>query len=367
MLLDIVKGLPFTPRVTLLAEGPFAEQLRRDHISVAVSPVELKITKSSGLLRSLSSAFPFWKQLRFVIRQCASCDLIYANTPKAFVVGALAATWLRKPLVYHLHDILDRSHFSRINLLVLVQLSKWTATHIIANSQATADSLLSHGSGAISNRITVVPNGFDLGPFQIDRESRRGELRATLGVGPNTKVALIAGRLARWKGQHVLLEAIRGNPDWNAWVVGDAMFTDDDRAYKQELMNLASQTDLVGRVHFLGFRDDMLDLYAASDAVVHCSVAAEPFGRVIVEGMLSGKPVIATNAGGAKEILKDGITGWLTEPGDVQGLATALQVVAGDPEAAKRVALVGRLDAEQRFGLPKVLEAIEQVIQVCLK
>jgi len=216
------------------------------------------------------------------------------------------------------------------------------------------------------HRISIIPNGFDLAPFELNRETARTDLRRSLDVGPDTKVALIAGRLARWKGQHVLLEALQELPDWTAWIVGEAMFTDDDRAYKEELLATADASGLKGRVHFLGFRADMLDLYAASDAVVHCSVAAEPFGRVIVEGMLSGKPVIATDAGGAQEILSDRVTGWLTPPGDAISLRKRLQEIAFDTESVKTIAIAGKMDAEIRFGLPKVLEAIEGVIDRCL-
>jgi glycosyltransferase involved in cell wall biosynthesis len=92
--------------------------------------------------------------------------------------------------------------------------------------------------------------------------------------------------------------------------------------------------------------------------VVHCSTAPEPFGRVIVEGMLAGRPVIATNHGGATEILRNGVTGFLVEPGNPSALAGVLERIKADPDAAGRVASAGREDARERFDLGKIADQV---------
>ena len=88
-------------------------------------------------------------------------------------------------------------------------------------------------------------------------------------------------------------------PDVVVWIVGDALFTEEDRAYSQKLRSLVANSYVDSRVYFLGFRSDVNILMRAADIIAHCSVSAEPFGRVIVEGMFSGKPIIASRAGWA--------------------------------------------------------------------
>jgi glycosyltransferase involved in cell wall biosynthesis len=184
-----------------------------------------------------------------------------------------------------------------------------------------------------------------------------------LGWTADEQVAVIAGRIAEWKGQHVLLEALRSAKGWKACVVGDALFTEGDLQYKERLLAMASAPELAGRVTFAGFVEDPGAYYVAADAVVHCSTAPEPFGRVIVEGMLAGRPVIATNHGGATEILRNGVTGFLEEPGNPSALAEVLERIKADPDAAGRVASAGREDARQRFDLGKIADQVFEVME----
>jgi glycosyltransferase involved in cell wall biosynthesis len=113
------------------------------------------------------------------------------------------------------------------------------------------------------------------------------------------------------------------------------------------------------RVHFLGFRRDIPELLHVVDAVVHTSIAAEPFGRVVVEGMLAGRPVVATRAGGVLEIIDDGRTGLLVPPGDAAALAQVLARIQAQPEAFREMAAAGQADAQTRFALSSVLQAVE--------
>ena len=155
---------------------------------------------------------------------------------------------------------------------------------------------------------------FSRGPKILSQSA----LRAQLGL-PTGRLIGIFGRLTRWKGQHIALEALRSLPGVHLVIVGEALFTEDDRAYREELQRTAEEPGLQGRVHFLGFRSDVTALLQAMDVVVHCSVAAEPFGRVIVESMLAGTPVVATRGGGVDEIITDGQDGFLVPPGRSAG------------------------------------------------
>src|SRR5205814_42692 len=150
---------------------------------------------------------------------------------------------------------------------------------------------------------------------------------------PGDNTIGVFGRITRWKGQDVVLRALAKLSDVRAIFVGE----EEDREYANELRSLAND-----RVRFLGFREDARELMSAVDCIVHVSTAPEPFGRVIVEGMLALRPVIATNAGGVPEIIEDGVSGILVAPGNADELAAAIRRVFSDPTEAARMAARGR-------------------------
>jgi glycosyltransferase involved in cell wall biosynthesis len=139
------------------------------------------------------------------------------------------------------------------------------------------------------------------------------------------------------------------------------LFGEDD--YAKDLRQQAKALDVADRVHFLAFRPDVPSLMRLSDVVVHTSVAPEPFGRVIVEGMLALKPVVAARAGGAGEIVDDGVSGVLVAPGDANALAAALAGLLANPAKAQALAETGYRMALERFSLRSMLENVEQQIQ----
>jgi glycosyltransferase involved in cell wall biosynthesis len=150
-------------------------------------------------------------------------------------------------------------------------------------------------------------------------------------------------------------------PGVHAVFVGAALFGDDAQ-YAAELQSRAAALEITDRVHFLGFRDDVPALMSAVDIVVHSSTTPEPFGRVIVEAMLAERPVIATRAGGAMEIVEDGRTGMLVAPGEPAALARAITGLLNNPARAATIARNGRRCAESRFTLDSAIPAVERNI-----
>ena len=99
---------------------------------------------------------------------------------------------------------------------------------------------------------------------------------------------------------------------------------------------------------------------------MHCSTAPEPFGRVIVEAMLSARPVVASNAGGAKEIIRSDAIGWLVAPGDVDALRETLLEIKRNPGLADLRAQAGRSDALSRFSIGTILGQIRTLVEKCV-
>ena len=174
------------------------------------------------------------------------------------------------------------------------------------------------------------------------------QVRKALGIDKAPVIGIFS-RLSFWKGQHIVLQAIKELPGFHVLIVGDALFGETE--YVEYLRSLVQELDLHNRVHWLGFRQDVPSLMRACDYVVHPSTEPEPFGRVLVEGLLARRPVIAAAAGGALEIIQDGVTGRLFPPNDVNTLCKIIRKLHSNPEQAQYFVQQGYCQARQKFSL----------------
>lgn len=357
-LLDVAQPISDRCLVGLLADGPFRIRLEQAGIPVQILTNQtIQVRKSSGVLAGVRSLGSLIAPVQRAVQLSREFDLIYANTPKALVVGAMVSFLSRRPLVYHLHDILSLEHFSQTNLMLLVTLANRFARRVIANSQATAAAFVAAGGRATLTQ--VIYNGFDRSPDQ-NLATQRDAMRQQLELNDRFVVGCFS-RLSPWKGQHILIEALAHCPEQIVVVVvGDALFGED--AYGKQLRQMVVDLDLERRVRFLGFRSDVPALMSACDLVVHTSTAPEPFGRVIVEAMLAGRPVIAAAAGGVMELIEQRVTGWLVTPGDALELAAMVQECYSQPEQRAFIANQAQASARERFQLEVTNYQIEQLL-----
>jgi glycosyltransferase involved in cell wall biosynthesis len=358
-LLEVVTPYRESCQVILFEDGPLRQRLEERQIPVQVlASAPIQARKDSTFLQGFSSLAQVLPLVIQVATLSRDYDLIFANTQKALVVGALARIVSNKPLVWYLHDILSREHFSRANQRLSVTLANRFASRVIADSQATAAAFVA--AGGHQSIIETVYYGFDPDCYQ-NLQSDPAQLRQQLGLDQQFIVGHFS-RLSAWKGQHVLLEALTYCPEQvSAIFVGDALFGEND--YVQALHQQVEALNLGDRVQFLGFRTDIPELMAACDLIAHTSTAPEPFGRVIVEAMLCGTPVIAAAAGGAVEIVDQGQTGWLTSPGDCQALAEAIRLCYSQPELARSMAQHAQQAASQRFNLHTINRQLAELLQ----
>ncbi|MBD2345151.1 glycosyltransferase family 4 protein [Anabaena subtropica] len=357
-LIDIAKPYRDRALVGLFADGSFKTLLEQHHIPVEVFTNQpIQVRKQSNLLQAFGSLGQLAPLVAKVVQKAIEYDLIYANTQKALVVGAIASFFTRRPLVYHLHDILSPEHFSQTNLRVAINLANRFASLVIANSQASQTAFVQAGGRA--ELTTVIYNGFDTKLYQTSA-SDISKLRQNLGI-ENQFVVGHFSRLSPWKGQHILLDALaQCPPQVTALFVGDALFGEQE--YVKQLHQQISQLGLENRVKFLGFRADIPQLMAACDLVAHTSTAPEPFGRVIVEAMLCGKPVVAAKAGGAIELVEHGMNGFLTTPGEPQELAKIIHTCLEDRQQIATIASNAKVTASQRFDVININQQIAQAV-----
>ncbi len=356
-LLDIVRPYCDRALVGLFTDGPFKNLLEQHQISVQVlSDRAIHVRKQSHWLQGLGSLRQLLPIVAKVVNLSYHYDLIYANTQKALVVGALASVLSRRPLIYHLHDILSTDHFSSSNLRLAVTLANQFATRVIATSEAARDAFIAAGGEAV--RTTVIYNGFDPASYQCPVHV--DQVRTQFGWPEDRFVVGHFSRLSPWKGQHILLEALARCPEEvTAVFVGDALYGEQN--YVQELHQQVKQLGLQQRVQFLGFRPDVVALMHACDAIVHTSTAPEPLGRVVVEAMLSGRPVIAAQAGGMTELVESGRTGWLIHPGDANALAEAIVHCQSHYDQAIAMAQAAKEQVSHRFHINTIHQQIAQL------
>lgn len=300
----------------------------------------------------------------------------YRNDALPLVGPILAVIERYRPAIVHLNDNLS---LSRPGALAAwragrpaichsrsfdppVALDRWLLAPRLAGLIYISQAVAAQQSVALRARCQsrVIPNAVDLAEFAAKGDGRA--VRAELGVPPEAPLVGALGRITAWKGQHILIEALaqvsRQHPAIHGVIVG-APDQSDGQEYAQSLRQQARQSGLAERLHFSGPRRDVPQVLAALDILVHSAVQPEPFGRVIIEGMAARRPVIASAAGGAVEIIRDGETGLLTPPGDAAALAAALDRLLRDRDERTRLAAAGRRLVEARYQIGTQVAAVQ--------
>jgi glycosyltransferase involved in cell wall biosynthesis len=359
VLCDLVKACQ-QPAAFIFEDGDLPRRLAGQGVDVEVfggrnGGTLNSVRRGGSLAATIPLAGLLARLTATLIRRARSYDVLYANSQKALTLSALASAVTGTPLIWHLHDILSAEHFGSAQRRLQIALANRYARAVIVPSKATSDAFISEGGRP--ELVRIVPNGLDIDDDRIPRN----DLRQQFGF-PEDKVVGVFSRIAPWKGQHVMIEALAQLPGVTLIIVGSPLF--GETQYESKLRTLAGKLGVSERVRFMGQRSDVGRLMRAVDVVVHPSVDPEPFGRTLVEAMLARTPVVATDAGAASEILSAGELGALVPPGESGALARA---VSDAMAAFAQEGMRSRLDrAEQRarqdFSVGKMQESVADVI-----
>ncbi len=274
-------------------------------------------------------------------------ELVVANSLRS----ALALALTRKPrgvrYVYYLRVDMDRSKMSRARWVLLNGFVLPRFDGFISNSRWTE---------------STIPSRFLEKPRRVAYPVS-GTVNASVPARPSHEATsltvLSLNRVVEWKGLHVLVEAVQILVDEgfrhrvNAVIAGGTFHEDEAYAARLEHRALAEKLP----ISFLGHQADVAPLLGQSDVVVSCSLVAEPFGQVVVQGLAAGRPVIVTNSGGPREMITDGENGVVVEPGDARALARALRRLAESSELRDRMGAAARRSAE-RFSDERTTEEL---------
>jgi len=334
----------FEPLAALPGPGPLEERMADIGVETVIIPQQ-KLKARNPL--------PYLKTIYYLVNliRKRNIDLIHSNMDIGNQYGLVAAKLTGIPIICHTRNILSERPFRRMFLRY--------ADVLIANSHAVA---ASYGTYVCkSQKVVVIHNGLDLNEFSPNN-TRRGIFRRKLKIPDDAFVIGHIARICPEKEQHTLIDAMthvaQTHLEAYALIVGDTTI-DDSAPFLSSLKQRVQEQKLAGRVVFTGFVDNIVDLYAAVDLVVLPSLC-EPFGRTLIEAMAMGKPVVATRAGGAIEVVEDGVTGLLVPPENSPQLAEAILKIMEDRGAAREFGANGRKRAERLFSIEQNVRKIEQ-------
>lgn len=309
------------------SSGAFVELARRDGFGVDIVPLGRALDpRAIARLRRLLAD--------------ERVDVLHTHTHFSLnVAGRIAARVARARVIAHMHieNVFRTGALGRLAQIAVDNRTARLCTWIVAVSDATRTALVAQGYPP--DRTITVHNGI---------EARDAAEPAALAPAPPGPVLLEVGRLCDVKGQRELIAALPrlACTDVTLLLAGEDI--EAGGAYRSALERQARQLGVADRVRFLGRRDDVPALLAASDALVLPS-SVEGLPLVVLEAMAAGRPVVATAVGGTPEAVVDGETGLLVPPGDVDALAEAVDSLLAAPERARRLGEAGRRRVRERF------------------
>jgi len=351
-LMQLVGGLDrrqFEPLATIPGPGPLADTLARAGVPVLYAPmVRPRLTRNPFSLARLAAAT--LASVLVIARQVRrrGAALVHANSTSVLPTAGAAAALAGVPCVWHVRGLRFRRPLMR----------PYAA---LADAAVAVSHDVLRASGlrpGVRPELHVVHNAIDADAFA--RQARPGSIRAELGVASGEPLLAVVAQLVPWKGHRRFLRALalvrRQWPHAVAVLAGDASLACSPR-YADELQEMADSLGLGRAVRFLGYRGDVAGVMADADVLVVPS-DAEPFGRVALEAMAVGTPVVAVGRGGLPEVVQDGVTGGLTRDLSPEALADAIGRMLSDPEARAAMGRAGYRRVRDVFGLEDHVERI---------
>jgi glycosyltransferase involved in cell wall biosynthesis len=338
-LLEHLDNTRFRPLVATTAGSPLVGPL--DARAIEWTPVTFGPLNRAGVSLPFNLAQAVWQVMWTVRRRQVA--LIHSNTVRTHIIGALAATLTRTPLIWTLHD----NTFPP----ALVRICAPAPSRVITVSDWLRRLYSPFNLG---HKMEIVHNGIGLaGSVGSD-----AGIREELGIPLDVPLVISVGRLIPGKAPHLFVEAARSVlnlvPDAHFVLVGGADPAEAGRtpsSYASNLAPMVRRYGLEGHFRLAGHRANVERFYAAADLVVYCATQPEGWPTVLLEAMAHAKPVVASAIGGAAEIVQDKLTGLLVPPADPAALSTAVAWLLHHPEHACALGQAGQTRLRREFSI----------------
>ena len=366
-LFTLVKGLKnaggVLPAVLLPGKGPLVDLMRAERITVIVKPYFPWIGKNC-----LNRTFLGPVRLLFNVITTVSLhqtiytlqpDVVYSNT-LATPLGAIISQWHRIPHIWHAREFVQEDLGKDFDWgwnLSTRLLSR--AAAIICNSSAVRRKLRRF---IHKNTFKVIYNGFEFNPEPLPDPTVKFKQPAATSA---TAKIMIIGNVHPGKGHADAIRALGLLLSEGFRVELDVLGSGNTQ-YRRYLQTLAARLSIDAKINWLGFVRDPLPRLAEAAVLFACS-RSEAFGRVAVEAMALGTPVIGTASGGLPEIITNGVTGFLYPPGDAAALASQAALLLGNHRLYTEIASRGRQSVLKRFGARRYVAEVESALHAVLE
>ena len=295
--------------------------------------------------------------------------ILHTHTAKAGAVGRIAALLAgdaKPPIIVHtFHGHVLRGYFGPLRTFAFRRLERWLArgtTTLVAVSPEVRDDLVALGV-APESKFTVVRLGIELENRVGRNGDERAETRRQLGLGDGDPFVVgWVGRMTAVKRTDEVVRVLRRlvdrGIDARLLLVGDGPDRDRLERYAHEL-------GVVRRCLFLGYQEDVARWYDAMDALILPSVN-EGTPVSVIESLAAERPAVATRVGGTPDVIREGVDGFLVEPGDGEALADRLEELANDPARRAQMGAAGRDRVLDRYAVDRLVDDIDKLYRELL-
>ena len=369
-LLPLIDRQQFSVELVAYGNGPFIQKIEKNGWSVHQFP-SWRFPWGSGKKERIQSSVPrsIFSYVRYLMISIVQLTAMVPVVTFWLKYRRIQLVHINNEILSHLPLIIG-ARLTGCKILChmhgwrnLTTMEKWVGRCVdqfIAVSQSGADFYSWQLKG---KQVIGVPNGISAEDELVFDERRRIAKRAELGVGEHDCLAVIIGRLIAWKGHAVLFRSIAKAKekcaDLRLVVVGND--TSPDGRFKKSLEEEVAKLKIQNLVRFLPWQAHMGPIYEASDIVVQPSLDPESFGYVALEGMLAGKPVIASRCGGPIDVVADGETGLLVKPGDIDELSGAILKISENRNLGLKFGEHGKIRAKTLFTMEKNAAHVQEL------
>jgi len=351
---------------TTLVAGDVAKG--EESMAFVAESAGVEVVRLPGLSREISPLRDFLAVLNVAreIRRTRP-HILHTHTAKAGAIGRAAAVLAGRArprvVVHTYHGHVLNGYFGPVGTAVfraIERLLGLTSDALVAVSPQVRDDLVDLDV-APATRFAVVRLGIDLQP-RVESSVEPAALRRRLGIGPGRFVIGWFGRMTAVKRTRDLVDVLVAV---RAEGVDACLLLVGDGADREALESYAKERGVARDLFLLGYQKEVGDWYALADAVVLTSVN-EGTPVTIIEALAAGRPVVTTAVGGVRDVVRDGVDGFLVDVGDTGAMASRLAQIAGDPEIAERLGASGRKRVIDRYAVTRLVDDVDRLYRALL-